>query len=163
MIRLICLSLVLVPAVTFGQPSIGNINGVVTHNSIVIVEGSGFGIGPTIHVWENFEGGSNGSPIPGTSPEGDADPWRSHYSITNYPATFTSSRVYSGNLAARFDYSVDRVYTDSPRLNTDWPATREIYYSFYGYRSVNPGTCALNNEGVWETGAFKWFCACHPA
>ncbi len=110
------------------------ISGNLTDGGTIVINGKDFGTkSPAApHLWDTFEGGSNGADIEGESPTiGQA--WSSVHKIPVAPA-YSNSVVYNGSLSAKFDMS-NQSQCD---INGGGLSSDEVY--IYYKRYMDPAT-----------------------
>lgn len=130
LIALFIYSVVMMPSFCFAEPSITSVSGTVTNGQSVTITGTGFGAnGPTVLLFDDYEGGTNGNVLAlDLAPVGT-------YSGRNGDAgdgyddmKYSNLNAVSGSLAARFDISA---YTNNPAMVVTAPSAFDSFYISY--------------------------------
>ena len=87
----------------YAAPSISTVNGAISEQSTITVSGSGFGSGPKVILYDDFNGGSVGNPIPMSADVGNWSDTSGNTPIFSNTARSGSSsmRAYYGGKAAQ--------------------------------------------------------------
>ena len=128
-----------VPAI-WGAPGVSSVQGSVADGQMVTITGSGFGAtGPTVKVFDDFEGGNNGSAIAYGAGSATVSQWdfagKDHITYsTDYP--------HGGTKSCKIDF--DYIYM-FPRLESQINVGpgQEVFFSWWQYMPVHtsvPGT-----------------------
>jgi hypothetical protein len=144
-------------------PVLTNVTGTLTDGATVSISGTGFGAqGPTIRVYDNFEGGTPGNPVDLTAVVGT---W---FGLGPRPPRFDTTGN-SGNLSiSMHDTGVTASQALENILKASFPATQEFYLSYWlqipvGFtfpgtdvpgkiptRAIHPAPIALSTwKSVW--------------
>jgi hypothetical protein len=132
-------------------PSITSISGTVSNGQSITISGSGFGNGPNVVLFDDFEKGTNGSTIKTGSGSAEVGTWDSVCCSTPNPAYSNTTKV-SGSLAMRSDMSNYWLEYAQAMLPS---GTTQLFYSFWMYipsgdSYPGEGTSALTNwKIVW--------------
>lgn len=138
----------------FAAPTINEVNGTIANGQVITIVGTGFGSGPNVVLFDDFEKGSHGSNIktgPGSSQVGQ---WESIEGVS-IPKYSNLNKV-SGSLAFRADMSSywrELVKADLPANTT------KVFMSWWIL--IPPGTIlpgsgdpdGINWKNVWIQGA----------
>ncbi len=113
------------PGISQAAPVITDLTGTLSDNGAVTLTGTGFGAqGPTIHIYDNFEGGTAGADVDTTATVGT---WSGYG--TNKPS-FDNLSGYSGNLSMRvFDGTVGE--NDTQIIQASFAPTTEFFVSYW--------------------------------
>ena len=113
-------------------PVVGGVSGTVADGGAITITGSGFGAGPAVKLFDDFEGGSAGDAIPLTSPKVGQWSSASHEPVYdgNSHSGATGCRIYDGDTQRQFRLSFGGDYT-------------EVFFSFWV--RVPNGTCFPGN------------------
>lgn len=149
-LSVVCLALSCVSA--WGAPSISGVSGTATNGQNITISGSDFGTGPTILIFDDFEGGVNGENISVGSGSAAFGQWETN-ERTGGAATYSNSFAHSGSLSMMCNAA-----SGTQGLSANIPvASRKIFVS---YRCYNPLTYLFPGENteyvnwkiIWVTG-----------
>jgi hypothetical protein len=93
---------IMLPSLLFAAPAITGVSGTVSNGESITISGSGFGTGPTVVLFDDFELGTNGNSIGATAQVGT---WNDVVG-TNIPKYSNTNKI-SGSLSVRMDMSAD--------------------------------------------------------
>lgn len=128
-IRYVVISLAIITTCTVNAaPAITNVDLSNLNNNVITINGSGFSDGPTVQLYDNFEGGTKGELIPMTSAK--IGLWKTYKSATQ-PSYDDIS--HSGQYSARiFNLGMKQFNQTLPE------GTTEVFYSYWVH--IPPGT-----------------------
>ena len=137
---------IFVYANAFAAPSQPSISGNYVRNGIVTITGSGFGTnGPTIDVYDDFEGGSNGAGLSTSlAPVGSWGGTRTGQCTS----TYTSSQKLSGNLSMYVPGNSGSCYDTG--LYAGLPSVSKVFFQYHTRIST------LNHGNSWKT-VWLWY------
>ena len=125
------------PCVAICAPAVTTVSGVVSDGSSITVSGTGFGAtGPTIKVFDNFEGGTNAAYINNAAAGNTSatiGEWEPCYDCDIYRSTYSTNYSKSGTKSARQNWTTD-MQEGARYLVATWsqPIT-EVYLSYWVY------------------------------
>lgn len=126
---LFSISLLLYPlcSESFSQPTVSNVAGELSDGYTISISGSGFGSqGPSIRIFDNFEDGTNGSPINLQATNGS---WTGNgYAGRGLPIS-DNQEALSGSLSARMTNG--STWGSWRQVHKEIPATTEVFVSFW--------------------------------
>jgi len=138
----------------FAAPVVNGVNGIIANGQAITISGSGFGAGPNVILFDDFEKGSNGSNIKTGSGSAQIGQWDSIEGV-KIPRYSNLNKV-SGSNAFRADMSSSW----RELVNANLPAgTTKIFISWWlliPSGSVLPGTgnsAGINWKNVWVQGS----------
>lgn len=133
----------------FAAPSISSVSGIIANGQTINIVGSGFGSGPTVFLFDDFEKGTNGSTILSGTGSAQVGKWDD---VSEGPCTYSNTYKLSGSLAFRGNFNS----YDWGSIEANFPAnTRKVYGSWWWYIPAGtplPGqgtTDGLNWKTVW--------------
>lgn len=138
---------------SLAAPAISGVSGTVSNGNTVTISGSGFGTGPNIVLFDDFEKGTNGSNIKTGAGSAQVGKW-DFIEGTRVPKYSNANKV-SGTLAFRADMSSywrELVTTHLPS------STKKIFMSWWTLipsGTVLPGTgdpAGINWKNIWLQG-----------
>lgn len=136
----------------FAAPTVSEVSGTVANGQTVIISGSGFGSGPNVLVFDDFEKGMNGSLIKSGTGSAEVGRWDA---VEGSPKYSTANKV-SGSLAFRADQSI----YGGQNVQKMLPAsTTKVFVSWWlliPSGNVLPGTgnsAGINWKNVWVLGS----------
>jgi hypothetical protein len=154
--------------------TVTGVSGTVANGQTITVTGSSFGDnGPTVLLFDNFEGGTNNNTIAGGS-SATVGTWSSRNGLAE-DSYYSNLNSISGSLAARFDATYP--FTDNPAIVAQAPSAFDSFYVSWWVLlptgSVFPGTGhpdglnwklmwigegAFNDAdvGIWSNGLSDW-------
>ncbi|MCR4283820.1 MAG: chitobiase/beta-hexosaminidase C-terminal domain-containing protein [Parcubacteria group bacterium] len=149
-------------APTTGTPSVSGVSGAFTNDSAITITGSSFGSnGPNIVVFDDFEGGTNGSVVSTGANSATVGKWdRVGGGDNNNPPVYDNIFSVSGSRAMKSDYTVKtNTGTDSNSAAfVDGIDTGDVFLSYWYYLPTtssfpcyNRGIC--NWKVAWLYGA----------
>jgi len=117
--------LALIPISAFSDPVITNVAGNITNGQNITITGTAFGNnGPNVVLFDNFEGGSNGSPINIGENSATFGGWNNTINSPRY----SNSTSVSGHFSFRADQSVHYLVYAQANLPAN---TRDIFMSWW--------------------------------
>ena len=120
------ISALLMVSHAYAAPSVSNVSGTRSDGNSMTITGTGFGSGPNVVIFDDFEKGSNGSNISTGSSSAQVGGWNQ---IEGSPEYSNSAKV-SGSLAFRADMSLSWIQ----RITANLPSnTTKYFYSYWAY------------------------------
>ena len=148
-------------ASAYAQPQVTGFSGSLIDGSSITITGSSFGAtGPTIQVYDNFEGGTNGANIKIGAGSATIGEWTSVTYLYPTPPKYSNAHSLSGSLAFRGDATVNSDGGNGSETTAFKMGftTSDIFVSYWYYfpttsdwPCINGGNC--NNKLVWVTGS----------
>ncbi len=128
-------------------PSISSVSGTVANGQVITVSGSSFGSGPNVLLFNDFEGGANGSTIATGSGSAKVGQWAS----SQLAPTYSNSQKVSGNLAGHFNnhFGSAPYYNNLTALI---PAQNKVFLSYWQLIDAWPTNTTqtdMNWKAVW--------------
>ena len=165
LIKITAISFLLVifwSASAFAQPDITGFSGSLIDGSSITITGLSFGAtGPTIQVYDNFEGGTNGANIKIGAGSATIGEWTSVTYLTPTAPKYSNAHSLSGSLAFRGDATLESWGDGNGSCTAAYKmgfTTSDIFVSYWYYfpttsdwPCINGGNC--NNKLVWVTGS----------
>jgi len=109
--------------ISHANPIIDDVSGILIDNGTVSITGSGFGVqGPTIQIYDNFEGGTLGGNVDLSAVIG------SWFGYGSFIPTY-DDLGYSGNLSMRVHAGEGAFFKRT--IKAQFPATTEVFVSFW--------------------------------
>lgn len=133
---------------SFAVPSISGSSGTYSNGSSVTITGSGFGSGPNVVIFDDFEGGTAGANIATGAGSATVGQWAARSGC----ATYSTATAVSGTKAFRADMSCGWLNYAEVSLPAN---TTQIFYSWYKYIATGqnwPGegtTDGVNWKQIW--------------
>lgn len=140
----ILLIAILVASTAWAAPSISSVSGTVSSGQSITISGSGFGSGPNVVIFDDFEKGSNGNTIASGAASAQVGEW----SLVEGTPKYSNSAKVSGSLAFRADMSLGWMQRVTASLPTN---TTKYFYSYWVYM---PATDAW--PGAGDSGGINW-------
>jgi hypothetical protein len=146
---IIVLALVLIPAIVQAAPAVTSVTGTVSNAQSVTIAGSDFGAnGPTVLLFDDFEGGSNGNQLAtNLAPLGS---WAGTYS--GQYTSYSNANKVSGSLGARFDITTYNSATENHPV-IYFQAASAFDSFFIAYWSMLPAGNTFPGDGY---GGANW-------
>lgn len=136
----------LLPSALWSAPSISGVTGSLADGQTITITGSGFGsTGPTILLFDDFELGSDGTPLSDSERNAQVGVWRQISQIDPYYPTYSGTYAHSGSLAFKQDWGSGPGEQEGAR----WASPKNssvfstVYMSFWIYVPAGkdiPGT-----------------------
>lgn len=136
------------------QPTISGYSGTVANGNSITISGSSFGSnGPTIAIFDNFEGGVNGAYIGNGVTDATIGQWVDCGASCSpiYYSTYSTNYANSGTKSSRQDWTTDLQegarwmgYSSSPSYMT------KVYFSFWTYLPAGMGTPDYGSGPNWK-------------
>jgi hypothetical protein len=139
--------LFLMGAPLFAAPAVSGVGGTVSNGQSITISGSGFGSGPTVAIFDDFEGGTNGSNVSGTNAA-----YGTWDATDDTPGKYTTSYHLSGLKAMTCDM------TSQSRVNAkkNIPGATKIFFSVWVLipaGTVQPGSTGGTWKPFWPDGS----------
>jgi hypothetical protein len=136
--------LLMLPEDGHAAPSISSVTGTMTNGSSITIAGSGFGSGPTVVLFDDFEKGTNGANISTTTGSATVNNWTS--STGGGVPTYSNAAKHSGSLALQS-------YTDTSNAAqssvVSFTASTGIFVSYWLYRPTGTNWPINNWKTAW--------------
>jgi hypothetical protein len=133
-------------ATLFAAPSISGVSGTVTNGQSITISGTGFGSGPNVVVFDNFEKGTNGNNI--MTGTGSAQVGKWDVLTGTLKPKYSNSNPLSGNLCFRANMASDWLEYVSVNLPS---GTTKVFFSWWMRTDQLP-----NASGSGENWKVMW-------
>ena len=146
------LLLCLVPAALWAAPAVTGVSGTVSNGGTITISGSGFGSGPSILIFDDFEGGTNNATIKTGAGSATVGAWSALGE--NGTQIYSNTNKNSGNLA--YQVAVGTTCTASGYIfaTSMFPAaTNEFFGTWWVYLPADeqwPGYASYTQAGCTE-------------
>jgi hypothetical protein len=133
---------------SIAAPSISSVSGTVSNGQAITITGSSFGAGPSVLVFDDFEGGTNGSQIATGSGSAKVGQWNSLQGSPAVPV-YSNSQKVSGNLAAHMTSAGANFYN---RLVAAIPKQNKVFMSWWMWVDawpINDSSGNPNWKVIW--------------
>ncbi len=128
----------------FAAPSISSISGTVSQGNDITIIGSGFGAGPTIKVFDDFEKGINGSLISLSSGSAQIGNWTT-ISSSNTSPSYSTDCAFNGSKSMKNNFNREGV-TGAVYIGlNDLGGVTEVFYSFWQMLPTGRDVPGTNN------------------
>lgn len=149
----IAIALCIAPFIASADPSITGVTGTISNGQTITITGTGFGAnGPTVLLFDDFEGGTNGNQLSTSLAEVGA--WTSIQSPTF--TSYSNANKVSGTLAARFNIN-GYPTNQHPVIMAQTASAFDSFFVSYWYMLPTgntfpgDGTGGVNWKVVWVT------------
>jgi hypothetical protein len=164
-IPFLLIAILVFPLHVYASPLISSISGPVSNSQNITVAGLAFGAGPTIHKWDNFEGGAYGDTVSGwstgTGVKYDNTNQRTNSTLSAYADTGKEDLWYINGSPLSTVYMTFWLKADyewelgvDPCPDYEYGYNWKWIWSGYNYLNSKPyfSTCTMcSNSNVWST------------
>lgn len=155
----IILLLLLLPVKIFAALAVSNVTGTIADGETITITGTDFGSGPTVVLFDDFEGGTLGENILTGAGSAKYGQWTSRWSTGQTTTTeYTNTTTISGDLAYSSDISLYTWSTNDYRVKVVLNSTDDVFISRWQYLALStnwPGEGhqdGINYKTVWLYG-----------
>jgi hypothetical protein len=133
---------------SIAAPTVSSVSGTVANGQSITITGSNFGVGPNVLLFDDFEGGSNGSQIATGSGSAKVGEWAGLNGSGSGMPSYSTGQKVSGNMAAHMSNANKIWYNE---LVASIPAQNQVFLSWWMWIDTVPAntSSAANWKTVW--------------
>lgn len=130
---------------SIAAPSVSSVSGTIADGQSITISGSSFGAGPNVLVFDDFEGGSNGSQISTGAGSAKVGQWDGLNGSGSGLPTYSTSQKVSGSKAVHMSNAGGVWYNE---LVKNIPAQNQVFMSWWMWIDTFPMNTA--SMGNWK-------------